>query len=52
MTPYTQMTRAYRKWCEEAFPGYTVKDFPLRGRLFETWRAAWFAALEHKGETQ
>ena len=47
------MAREYRAWCQRIDPDYRIKDYPLRGRLFETWQAAWFAALEYayKGES-
>lgn len=48
------MVREYRRWCERTFPDYRVSDFPLRGRMYETWCAAWTAAMQTitKGETK
>lgn len=45
------MTRAYRRWCKDTFPDYKVTDFPLRGRMFEVWCAAWRAGSRHAVET-
>ena len=48
----TPMHRAYWAWCQTIDPGFKKDDYPFRGRLFEAWHAAWFAALEYayKGE--
>ena len=52
LTLSNPMARAYRQWCKGMDPDYRVRDYPLHGRLFETWCAAWIAALEYayKGE--
>lgn len=49
----TPMHRAYWAWCQTIDPGFKKDDYPFRGRLFEAWHAAWFAALEYayKGES-
>lgn len=54
MTMRKVMVREYRDWCKSIDPSYCVKDYPLRGRLFDTWHAAWMAALEYayKGESK
>lgn len=48
------MKREYREYCKRIDPGYKPYLYPCRGRLFETWRAAWIAALEYayKGESK
>jgi hypothetical protein len=43
----TIIKRAYRQWCENTFPDYNIKDFPCKGRLYETWHAAWMSAYAH-----
>ena len=49
----THISRAYRAWCKQTFPDYRVADFPLRGRMFEIWTAAWLAAAQHhQGESK
>jgi hypothetical protein len=47
MKPKTYMQNAYREWCKATFPDYDVKDFPCHGRMYWTWEAAWFAAIEY-----
>ena len=44
--------REYRAYCQRIDPNYKPYHYPCKGRLFETWRAAWVAALEYayKGE--
>lgn len=46
------MVKAYRQWCKDMDPDYRVKDYPLRGMMFDMWCAAWTAALvyAYKGE--
>ena len=50
----TPLIRAYRQWCKDMDPNYRTGDYPLRGRLFEAWCAAWDAAnaQTNQGETQ
>ena len=53
LTASAPMVRAYRQWCRDIDPNYRTSDYPLRGRLFETWCAAWHAALTHtQGESK
>ena len=47
MRQKTYMDRAYKRWCESAFPDDRSTDYPLRGRMYEVWAAAWAAASEH-----
>jgi len=43
----TRINNAYRQWCKQTFPDYKVADFPLKGRMYEIWRAAWFASMDY-----
>ncbi len=43
----TRIARAYRAWCKATFPNYKVADFPLRGRMYEVWVAAWVEGMNH-----
>ena len=43
----TRINNAYRQWCKQTFPDYKVQDFPLKGRMYEVWRAAWFASMDY-----
>lgn len=52
LTVSNPMIRAYRQWCKDMDPDYTPTNYPLRGRMFDMWCAAWLAALRYtyKGE--
>ena len=41
------MVKAYRQWCKDMDPEFTPKNYPLRGRMFTMWCAAWLAALRY-----
>lgn len=47
----TIIKRAYKQWCAETYPDYRPEHFPCKGRLYETWHAAWMAAMHHILET-
>ena len=47
----TIIKRAYKQWCADTYPDYRPEHFPCKGRLYETWHAAWMAAMHHILET-